>query len=534
MSLFGSLYVGASGLQTSQNALNTTAHNMSNADTKGYTRQQILLGTRSYNTLSVSASANAFQQYGLGVYYSQSRQVRDEFLDKIYRKESGRGAYYDSNVQVIEEIEDLLGEFQGVEFSDALQNLWESIVELDKGPMDGTNQNLFITRCEEFITRAKLVYGGLSDMQDNLNDRVRRDVETINGYGEMLVELNEQIMKVEAGGVEHANDLRDRRNYILDELAKLGSVSYHEAANGMVTVDFEGIDFVKADSSNKLELYKDEATGFYTPYWKQLASYKTNAAGEQELDLAAARLYDPTQKISSELNTDIGTMRAVLLARGEKRATYQDVQDAEHYNENIKDSLLMNMQSQFDQLINKVATSINEVLRKAAESEPDTDYMKDENGNPRQMFEMIANDPEVGFTIGNIIINEDFLRTPSILSLRLKDDSADKATTQGLLNAFSVESHKLNPNAETRTNLIKYYSALVSQVSATGEMNKEIAGAQQGVINETFSAREQVVGVSSDEEMEFMIKFQNAYNASSRYINVINEMMEHILNTLGR
>jgi len=57
MPLFGSLYIGASGLQTSQNAMNTTAHNMTNVDTKGYTRQQILLNTRTYQTLSVSASA---------------------------------------------------------------------------------------------------------------------------------------------------------------------------------------------------------------------------------------------------------------------------------------------------------------------------------------------------------------------------------------------------------------------------------------------------------------------------------------------
>ena len=83
MPLFGSLYIGASGLQTSQNAMNTTAHNMTNVDTKGYTRQQILLNTRTYQTLSVNASAVAYQQYGLGVYYSQTRQVRDMFLDNL-------------------------------------------------------------------------------------------------------------------------------------------------------------------------------------------------------------------------------------------------------------------------------------------------------------------------------------------------------------------------------------------------------------------------------------------------------------------
>lgn len=536
MSLFGSLYVGASGLQTSQNALNTTAHNMSNVDTPGYTRQQILLGTRSYNTLSVSASSNAFQQYGLGVYYSQSRQVRDEFLDKIYRKESGRGAFYDTNVQVIEEIEDLYGEFQGVEFSAALENLWVSVVELDKDPLKLTNQNLFITRSQEFLTRAKLVYEGLSQMQDNLNKRVKTDADTINSYGEMLVDLNKQILKIEAGGLEHANDLRDRRNFILDKLSEMGNVTYTEATNGMVTVKFEGVDFVSTDSANKIQLHIDPTTGFYTPYWSQLASYKTNVNGEPVLDLDAARLYDPTQKISSELNTDIGTMRALLLARGEKRATYHDADEsnADYYNSDIKESLLMNMQSQFDRLINKIATKINDVLRQAAESEPDTNYMKDKDGNPLQLFEVISEDPDIGFSLGNIVINEDLLREPSQLSFRLKDGKEDKETTQKLLDLFSEETHKLNPNAETRTSLIKFYSALISQVSTTGEMNKEIAAAQQSTINETYSAREQVVGVSSDEEMEFMIKFQNAYNASSRYINVINEMMEHILNTLGR
>ena len=79
MPLFGALYVGASGLQTSQNTLNTTAHNMANVDTEGYTRQQILLGTRTYNTLSVSASATLISGMVSAFTYSQVRQVRDEF-----------------------------------------------------------------------------------------------------------------------------------------------------------------------------------------------------------------------------------------------------------------------------------------------------------------------------------------------------------------------------------------------------------------------------------------------------------------------
>ena len=103
-----------------------------------------------------------------------------------------------------------------------------------------------------------------------------------------------------------------------------------------------------------------------------------------------------------------------------------------------------------------------------------------------------------------------------------------------MLDAFESETYMLNPNLQTKTNIRRYYDALINQISNTGEMNKDFQAGQEATINETFSAREQVLGVSSDEEMEFMIKFQNAYNASSRYINVIDEMIEHIINTLGR
>lgn len=548
MPLFGSLYIGASGLQTSQNALNTTAHNMTNVDTKGYTRQQILLNTRTYQTLSVNASAVAYQQYGLGVYYSQTRQVRDMFLDKTYRKESGRSAFYETNTKVIEEMEDLFGEFQGVEFSDSLENLWKTIQDLDRDPCDLTSQNLLVSRCNEFLTRAALVYQGLSDMQDNLNEQVKESVDAINKYGEELVALNKQIMTAEAGKVEHANDLRDRRNYILDELGKMGKISYEEDIYGAVTVKFEGVDFLKTDSINEMSVYADPDTGFYTPYWPQLADYNETKWGEKIPVLESASVYDTTQEIRSSLNTDIGSLRALLYARGDKRATYQDVarENAEIYNRDISQSLIMNVQAEFDQLVNKVVTAINGIMKEAAESEPDTDYMKarDEDGNilrdslgnpiALQMFEMISDDPAKGFTIGNMIVNEDLKREPGMLSFRLKDGSEDKATTAKLKAAFSEETHTLNPNVETKVSLIGYYGNLVDQISITGEANKEIADLQAEVVNETFSAREMIVGVSDSEEMEFMIKFQNAFNASSRYVNVINEMIEHILNTLGR
>ncbi len=85
----------------------------------------------------------------------------------------------------------------------------------------------------------------------------------------------------------------------------------------------------------------------------------------------------------------------------------------------------------------------------------------------------------------------------------------------------------------TRTNFVTYYNSLVSQVANSGDVYDSIKEAQEKTVTSISEAREQIVGVSSDEELEYMIQFQNAYNASSRYINVVSEMLEHLVSTLG-
>lgn len=547
MSLFGSLYVGVSGLQTANNALNTTAHNMSNLDTEGYTRQQVAQGTRTYVTISKDTVTN-WKQLGLGVNYSQTRQVRDYFYDLNYRRESGRSAFYDVTVNALEEIENIMGESgDGHEFSEALSNLWTAVQELSKDPTSAVNQNLFVTRSQEFITKASAVYTSLCEYQDNMNRTVQTEVNNINTYAQQIQALNEQIVKIEAGGVEHANDLRDQRNYLLDKLAELGNISYNEDTFGYVSVKFENVDLVKGGIVNEMALYEDTETGFYTPYWKLLAEYTIDDKGRKvvsEESIKNAKVFDLTKEITSEWNTDIGSLKSTLLARGDHRATYNELNDINKdgeyeegwYNTNIAQSVVMNVQAEFDQLINAVVTKINGILADAADREsalnPGSDYMRDENGDPYQLFQM-QND-ELGWTVRNLLINSDLRQNPALLSFRLADHSEDNVTTEALKAAFEEEIYHLNPNVQTPVNFVDYYKNLVAQVANNGSVARQIQDSQTVTTDALSYAREQVTGVSSDEELTNMIMYQNAYNASSRYINVVNEMLEHILSTLGR
>lgn len=538
MSLMGSLYIGASGLQTSQNALNTTAHNMSNVDTVGYTRQQVQLGTRTYKTISKSAASNAYLQTGHGVNYTQVKQVRDYFLDKAYRRESGRSAYYDTSAVAVEEIENLFQELEGRAFAGAISNLWTSVQEMAKDPGNAVNQGVFVQRCSEFLSRANAVYTGLCEYQDNLNYQVMQQVNTMNAYAKRISELNQEIVKIESGKVEHANDLKDERNQLIDELSSMGYIDVREDADGNALIRLEGKDFVKADSYNEICLYADKETGFYTPYWKQLA--ETNIVnGIEEVNIEGAELFSMQQIISTDRNTDIGALKAMLVARGDRRATHKDL-DPAYYDKDIKQSIIMNVQAEFDQLVNKLTTAINKVFADAADREtakdPNSTYMRDPaTGQAYTIFNtMTGSTDPADFSVENIIINGTIKQAPSLLGFKKPDGKIDQETADILKDIFTEEAYTLNPNVKTATNFINYYNNLISQVANTGSALWGISENQQLTVDSIAAAREQVLGVSSDEEMSNMVMFQNAYNASSRYINVISEMLEHIIVSLGR
>lgn len=550
MGLFGSLYIGTSGLQTSQNALNTVAHNLSNVDTGGYTRQQVSQAARSYNTISVDAKIVSNKQTGLGVYYAQTRQVRDYFLDQTYRREVGRMSFYNVSYAAFNQVEDLFGEFTGESFSDHLANLKEAIDEIAKEPSSKVKQGLLIQRASQFLERAKTVYDDMCDYQDNINNQIKGNTERVNKISQRLFELNNNILKIECGGVEHANDLRDERNALLDELGSLIHIEYKEDFDGAVLVKAEGHQLVTRSGYFTIDLDRDSNTGFYTPYWKADAREITLDDGTVIPDLSNSKVFDLTQTISTAKNNDIGIIKAQLLARGDHRANYTDAERSQDdYNANISQSVVMSVQAEFDKLVHTIAIKINEAL--AASADADNGYLVDKDGNPIQIFQKISTpgydesgnyipedytpgEENTLYTISNMMINPDLKKEPALLGFVKPDEKEDFIKTIEMLQSvFTAEEHILNPNVTNRTNLTDFYSNIVSQVAYQGSVFKSVYENQTTTVESTEYARQQVVGVSDDEELSHMIRFQNAYNASSRYINAINEMIEHIINRLG-
>lgn len=638
MSLMSGLYVGTSGLQTSQNALHTTAHNLSNIDTQGYTRQQVVQADKRYNTIGNSYISS--QQTGLGVSYAKVRQVRDFFLDKSYRLEAGRSSFYDKSYAVATEIETLFGEMEGVEFQESLEDLWTAVQELKEDPANATNQGLFVNKSTVFLERAQAVYSGLSSYQNTLNDEIKDTVDIINDYGRKILELNRKIVGIETGQTEEANDLRDARNQLIDELAGFGKVTVDEDSFGAVTVQFEDRDFVTRTYINELEAEQDKNTGFYKVVWSNDTDLKGNKV----------EVFNLAREINSSSNTDIGGLKAMLLLRGNDRGYYNDIpkekdyyfadsegltaadttgytlygnvwvndlytasgtktayelareaysDEVTYYNNYTGNSLLKNTMAEFDKLINGIVTSINNVLNPVDENgnstgislflrkgtldeqlsttpavdvvddirlsfdddlDEDGDNMRETYINPitgREVTKIDEDDEKIWkqansptwYTTANLKINPLLLQNYNKLGclavdasnpdteytkgFMTVDDKENRDLSDALAGLFSEDFGVLNPNVNTESNFLEYYQNLVGDMAIVGNTYKNLSESQALTADSIDASRQMIVGVSDSEELTNMIMYQNAYNASSRYINAVNEMLTNMLNQLA-
>ena len=577
MSLMSGLFVGATGLQTSQNSLHTTAHNLSNIETPGYVRQQTLHADMTYNTISTTPAVSKMQ-IGLGVEYDIVRQVRDDFLDKSYRRETGRSSFYDICRETTDEIETLLGEFDGVAFQESLADLWTSVQELQKDPSSNVTKGSFVNTAAQFIERAQAVYNGLSSYQDNLNARVKEYVDKINDLADEIFALNDRIHTEELGEQE-ANDLRDQRNKAIDELSALGNISYFTNADGATEVLFEGVSLVARDRTFHMDTIVEEGTGFYTPVWPQNMN---------------AEVFIRDEDIATEFNTDIGQLKSIILARGDRRANYTDMNEATYlkglytYHDKINNvdvdqeliptskSIVMKVQAELDQMVHSLMTEVNNILTGEKDlldqyydkSNPATyhnpDYLpkyKEGETLPEELFVRLGTsryekvtigsegyyryvpedekpshaDIDRLYTISNMKINPDLQKTPSILGNSFMTDQGevDHAKADRLAEAFTTEFSSLSPDLTTKYDYRDYYSALVGQVATEGSVYASIVNAQQVAVHNLSDSRDQIMGVSSNEELTNMIKFQNAYNAASRYITACNDMLENLIQNLA-
>lgn len=569
---FGSMYIGTSGLQSAQNALNTTANNLANVDTKGYVRQQVRFSDKRYDLLRQPTMKTNAHQSGLGVSIGDVVHARDVFLDKSYRLESGREAFYSECYESTLYVEDLFQELDGQEFKQSVEDLWTAFQELSKTPADSVTQNLVIQKAQLLVSRSQSLYEEFQSYQMNINSQIVDDINMVNEIGDRIYELNLEIQKVESNTVETAMTLRDERDRLLDELSKYANIDAREDAEGFVYVKIEGVEYVNEMGCFHLDTFSEQTTGFSTPYWPHLSDLEK---GEY------VPAFRTDGEISSENNTDVGSIKAKLLMRGDTFGKYSDLLTPEAY-EKIEDRLLVESEAQIDLLFHEIITTMNDIFA------PNVDYtvgageaLYDADGNvlygagsnikvldaencavgadgelpPRELFSRMGcerytvaydaqgnevyvyneENPADGNTLyrlGNVEVNEELTKQVTLLPGFTQDGAVDYALGEKLAEAWNVQGMHINPGDQYPCTFQGFYDKIIGGLGTTGSVYKSSRDTLTSTTASIENGRQQVMGVSSDEELTRLIKFQSAYNASSRYISVISQMTELIVTGL--
>ncbi len=594
MSLMSSLYTGVSGLTNNQRGLTVSAHNLANVETEGFVRQQIEYTDAFYNR--IGQNHLSYMQVGYGSEVSSVKQVRDIFLDKTFREEKGREAFYTSQYEATNEVEDIFGEIQGVAFQNSLKDVWVALQELCKEPESIVKRSGLIETAVTFIDRAEEIYRQVKEYQESLNTQIQTYVDDINKKAQQIYDLNHKIQKIEASGFENANDLRDTRNILLDELAEIARINYKEDATGVVTVFVEDYALVTEDLIYKIDTKPvSPDTNMIKPYWPAYDGVD---------------VFDMKRVPKAQNDTDIGALKGLLYARGSKIGKYTDIpieptekeftdeitgwfdelsynvamakykDDIATYEIEVESSVLVSIQAQFDNLVHGICTTINdtlcpnkEVLLDSGEKIMilDTDIAPigmDANGTIgealfsrksmdryEEQFITVVNDdgttstmsayvyntedPENNyslFTIGEIEVNPAILADPSVIPLSDNSGSGDYSVEicEELLKKWQAPFDTVSPSDFSDQNFNGYYTDMIGRLGTNGERFRNISESQEGLCNSIDNQRQAVLAVSSDEELTNIIRFQQAYNANSRFINTVSEMLDHLLSTLGR
>lgn len=637
------LFIGTTGLKTAQTALNTTAHNLSNINTSGYTRQQVTFSDTQYVRVNTSDKVSS-PDYGLGVAVSEVRRIRDQFIDQAYRNENSRLGFYESQYKAIEEIEDQFGEMQGVTYESYLINLYNSVNELAKNPTSTVARSSLIQNATAFIEKSENVYKGLKDYQTTLNTQVKNMVDSINKLGDKIYTLNKKISKIESTGIEDANDLRDERDAAIDELSKYIDITYYENDSKEVVISAEGIPFITMGELAKMDTRVVEGTNLVIPTWP---GYERD-------------VYDLSTEASNVDDTDKGELKGLLIARGnmvvdytvvpeapsssdydmstaDGRAAYQEAYNKyykaqEYYNTYIEPSAILSAMAGFDKLVNGIVEKINNILCPEKSEVRNNPYMAPngteiqadiytynsvsqqvlfdrygrevtgtDNGDGTYSFSSgeklymsfggaevpvdsytysmldmdktgygMDDDKTVGtelfsrkgtdryikttddsgktiyirnnlnetdyeslYKLGNLQINPEAAQNVGKIPLSTVQGKEDFDRAKELVDAWDEKFASLNPDTYAKSDFMTFYNNFIGEYATLGKALGNYVSNQTTMVDGYDNQRLQSEGVSSDEELEKMIKYQQAYNAASRYVNVVNQMLEHLVTSLG-
>jgi flagellar hook-associated protein 1 FlgK len=489
-SFFG-LHIGTSGLYAANTWLNITANNISNEQTKGYSRQTA--------TQQASRPLRVYQRYGQlgsGVEVSNISRVRDEYYDVKYwlnnckQGDSSTRAYY------LTQIEDYFADDGVSGFTTEFGGLYNSLEELSKNSADLSARSSMLNYAQNFLEYMTTIRTNLQNTQADINAEISSNVDQINALAKEIAIINKQINVIELQGA-NANTLRDKRALLLDELSSIVEVDTNEVtySNGKSEfyVTICGKSLVNNYDCFTLEVVaredkadSDDLVGLYDIQWSYGESFNPATSGTTGTLAALIRLRDGNNYIPEENNP---------------------------HSEPIAFKGIPYYINEVEKFLEELTSTLNDIhsvgVNLYDESTADIPLFIHTDDDRYIVNPDVLNDPAKMATstygTNNISAKDVINELVASKELRNFDGGTAKEALNTIITELSIDSKKAQDNERNYTN----FNTLIQ--------------------NQRLS----IMGVDRDEEAMNLVKYQEAYDLSAKVIQIMSEVYDKLINETG-
>jgi flagellar hook-associated protein 1 FlgK len=513
-STFHSIETAKRSLNTQTAALNTTGHNISNANTEGYSRQVVKmrasLPMEAYGFLRTTAAG----QMGTGVEFSSIERVRQSFLDDQFRNENSNLGNWSIRHDSLQKLEAIMNEPSDTGLRKVMDNFWNAWSDLSKDPENVTNRKIVKETTQALTDAMNQVSTQLDALTSDLTSNITLKVSETNSLLQTVADLNTNITKLEGLG-QNPNDLRDQRDLAIDKLSKIANVQvtqlndgYQVTLAGQLVVTGDQVTPVTVDGLKAAydsgALAGGEISGMFMSRDKYVTDYKNQmnqladsiANGDVEVVLPAGSVLPE------------GTVLNGVTYSGAGRTLTNDTK--------------------------VTVKGINGLLQlgytvSGATPEKGLPLFTSKDGGP--------------ISAGNITLNPGIQRDPNKISTSMRVENPGAPNEKVVIgnNDMALIMSGLKTakfdfgNALSAPGTVDdYFRSVVGQLGVqTQEAERQSKNAQE-LTEQVELNRQSVSGVSLDEEMSDLIKFQHAYSAASRFMTAFDELLNKLINGTGR
>ena len=458
MSFFG-LDIAISALRAQQQAMSVTGHNIANAGTAGYHRQEAVF-VPSVTIRSSGVAGSGYPQLGTGVLVQTVRRMQDNYIENQVRHQSQELGMWDFRNQSLQQVEAVLGEPGDLGLANSLDKFWNSWEELASTPESLTARISVVQAGVSLSERIKSLYNSFRGLQSTVDKALVDNTSEINRLAHEIADINKEITSGEDSSSQ-PNDLLDKRDQLVGQLSKLVPIQVSGSGGLNFMISIAGKNIIQG--SQVVEV----ATGNGPSGW------------------------------SSLVWSDDGT--TVQVNSGEVAGQIS-----------IRDDVLGGYIDSLNTIAQTIVSRVNELHS--------TGVLPDGTA--------AGNFFTPGTNASNMSVDAALLGSPSGVAA----GTAGTAGDNSLALAMSAIRNETLIGGQT---IGQTYASLVATVGSQAREAVTQSEVRSLSLNQLETQAQSVSGVSLDEEMVNMVKFQQAYNAAARIVSVLNDMLDTLINRTG-